>query len=145
MFLFKKNITCYIYFSYFLYLNCIHLLVHEGPARLYMQYAFCGTASLQVKIRRWICNKNIFLGEEDTFFAKIHGPLFDQQYSSFVWLLYQVARKKTHRTLDACSFEYIYSIDIIFHTCIAQSVLSNHRKFRFSNPTSFYDTVQDVP
>ena len=54
-------------------------------------------------------------------------------------------QKKTHRTLDACRFQSIYSIDMIFHTCIAQSVLSKYRKFCYSNPTRFYDNVQDVP
>ena len=54
-------------------------------------------------------------------------------------------QKKTHRTLDACRFKSIYSINIIFHTCIAQSVLSNWRKFRYSISTSSYDNVQDVP
>ena len=54
-------------------------------------------------------------------------------------------QKKTHRTLDACRFNSIYSVNVIFHTCIAQSVLSNWRKFRYSNPTSSYDNVQDVP
>ena len=54
-------------------------------------------------------------------------------------------QKKTHRTLDACRFQSIYSIDMIFHTCIAQSVLSKYRKLCYSNPTSFYDNAQDVP
>ena len=56
-------------------------------------------------------------------------------------------QKKTHRTLNACRFQSIYSINVIFHTCIAQtqSVLSKYRKFCYSNPTSFYDNAQDVP
>ena len=54
-------------------------------------------------------------------------------------------QKKTHRPLDACRFKSIYSIDIIFYTCIAQSVLSNNKKFRYSNPTSSEDNVQDIP
>ena len=54
-------------------------------------------------------------------------------------------QKKTHRTLDACRFQSIYSIDMIFHICIAQSVLSRYRKFCYSNLTSFYDNVQYIP
>ena len=54
-------------------------------------------------------------------------------------------QKKTRRTLNACRFKSIYAIKMIFHTCIAQSVLSNYTKFRYSNPTSSYDNVQDVP
>ena len=50
-------------------------------------------------------------------------------------------QKKTHRTLDACRFQSIYSIDMIFHICIAQSVLSYYRKFCLSNPICFHDNV----
>ena len=53
-------------------------------------------------------------------------------------------QKKTRRTLDACRFESIYLIDTIFHTCIAQSIFSNYSKFRYSNPTSSEDNIQDV-
>ena len=54
-------------------------------------------------------------------------------------------QKKTHRTLDAYKFKSINSIDIIFYTCAATSVLSNHVKFYHYNPTSSYDNVQEVP
>ena len=54
-------------------------------------------------------------------------------------------QKKTHRTLDAFRFQSIYSIGMIFHICIAQSVLSRYRKFSYSNLTSFYDNVQYIP
>ena len=54
-------------------------------------------------------------------------------------------QKKMHRTLNACRFKSIYSINMILHTCIAQSVLSYNRKFCYSNQISFYDNVQDVP
>ena len=54
-------------------------------------------------------------------------------------------RKKTRRTLNACKFNSINSIDVIFYTCIAQSILSNYRKFHYSNPTSSKDNVQDGP
>ena len=59
-------------------------------------------------------------------------------------LIISGGQKKTHRTLDACRFKSIYSIDTIFHTCIAQSILSNYSEFRYSNPTSSEDNVQDI-
>ena len=66
--------------------------------------------------------------------------------STWLWVdVVIVARKKTHRTLDACRFKTINSINKIFCTCFAQSVLSNYKKFHNSNPTSSYDNVQDVP
>ena len=53
-------------------------------------------------------------------------------------------QKKTHRTLDACRLNFFYSISTIFHTCIAQSILSNYSEFGYSNPTSSEDNVQDI-
>ena len=54
-------------------------------------------------------------------------------------------QKKTRRTLDAYRLKTINAINIIFHTCIAQSVPSNYVKFYYSKSTSFDDNVQDVP
>ena len=50
---------------------------------------------------------------------------------------------KNHTVVDKSI--QTYSINYIFDTCIAQSILSNYIKFRYSNPSSSYDNVQDVP
>ena len=42
------------------------------------------------------------------------------------------------RTLDAYRLKSIYSINQIFHKCIAKSVLNIFGKFHYSNLISFY-------